>query len=204
MSEELFEKEEGFKSVGFYRIMFDDRSRNYYTQFHTAPRDLYPVIKELIDLAATHGIEHIWWFFEPYAEVTWYAENDEFLQAARALCADRKLDKHLIKCLVPDDGDFFNWYGLDTDEIEASGRSYAEIRKVAQVFLDNRNSLGMGLANHYERTLHVLANQLGMNYFDEGWSCLKQGLTCMAFYFLNQHAVAHVLRKFKVRGGLTF
>lgn len=194
--------EEEPKQEGFYRITFDTHRRDYFTEFCTCPRDMYPTIKSIIDQATSMGIEDIWWFFEPYAEVTWYAKDDQLLQDAMDICEADGFDDPRV--LTPNTkGRFYNWYGSDDEEIRASARTYAEIRKTSQVILDNADALKMGRECHYQRSLHVLANQLGLNYFDEGWASLKHGALCMAMFWLNTRAISHVMRRFGMKNGLT-
>lgn len=193
--------------IGYYRVTFQDQARSYYSGFQDAGNAMYPTIRRIIENAEQRGIKDIWWFLEPYAEVTWHAEDDSFLAVVKEIVQQDKMDTAHYREFKPGGpGDRFdNWFGKNSREIDASTTTYAEIRKVSQALLDNKHVFedGLSLDAHYQRTLHVLANQMGMNYLDEGFACFKHGLISLGFFFSNPHAVAALLRKFKIKNGLT-
>lgn len=170
-------------TYGNYRICFGGRDISYARNFH-ACRKMFPTIRKLILASRGYSsVQYIWWFFEPYAEVTWIATDDTFLEEARRIVEEDGYQ--IISTGTPSDGSFYNWYGSTSDERGMVAYYYASLGATSRFILDNKDDLdnGIGLKNHYGRCLHVLANQQGMNYWHEGVACLKHGILCLSIFF---------------------
>ena len=168
--------------VNNYRIEFGGEEIDYYNDFKEC-RKYYPIIKQIINAAKEVGIEYIWWFFEPYVEITWIAESDRFMNIVRQILQKNNIKDHREK--TPKDGFFADWYGITPAERKFGYKRYAELRKASQVFYDNEKDFAdsIGWEKHYMRSAHVLANQMGLNYMDEAIALFKRSIFC---FFANQ------------------
>lgn len=168
---------------GNYRICFGGTNVNYHRNFH-ACRRMFPTIDKLLRASRQNeGVSHLWWFFEPYAEVTWMSTDETFLETAKQIVEEDGYTLYWTK--TPDDGYFANWYGADVREQIYGTYYYAACANASAILLKNQEGFedGIGLKNHYGRLLHTLANQQGLNYWHEGVACVKHGLLCLGVYF---------------------
>lgn len=181
---------------GNYRICFGGEKVSYFRNFH-ATRLMFPTVNKLIAASRKNpSVIYIWWFFEPFAEVTWIASDDSFLEEARRIVEE---DGYTIKSTAtPKDGSFYNWYGSSPEEAGLVAYYYSTIAATSRFMLDNKETLenGIGLKNHYGRCLHTLANQLGMNYYHEGIASLKHGLLCLSFVFFKPTFIHKICVKY--------
>lgn len=166
-----------------YRITFGGEDIDYKSNFKEC-RKLYPTVKAVMHLLRSYGLR-AWWFFEPYAEITWIGpEFPKLRQDIRLL-----LIKHGVqswKEFTPEDGIFADWYGLTPEERESGTKRYAAISKVAEAFFEDEDIIndGLGQDRHYMRACHVLANQLGINYGEESVLLFKRSTIAGLFWDL--------------------
>jgi hypothetical protein len=183
-----------------YRVTFGGEQIDYHSNF-AACRGYWPIIKAVLDILRTHGIEEAWWFFEPYVEITWLCDDKE--RAEKAMVAVSGLlesEQYKYQKFTPDDGIFGDWHGLTPEEREFGAKRYAALAKTSTHYYENLGIIegGMGVEKHFARATHVLANQLGLNYEAEGIALLKRGFLCILFYHLgHQKAVDTYEKLFK-------
>jgi hypothetical protein len=183
-----------------YRVTFGGEKIDYYCDFPLV-RNYRPIIKEILEMLKRCGVDQAWWFFEPYVEITWLCDDDKVAEVAME-CVTTILKSHKLdfKQFNPTDGVFGDWYGLTLEERQFGAERYAEIAKTSSYYLDNMEVIqnGLGLEKHFMRATHVLANQLGMNYEEEGIALLKRGCLALLFYNLgHEKAVATYEKLFK-------
>lgn len=183
-----------------YRVTFGGEKIDYQSNFADC-RNYYGMIEYIIHLLNALEIKEVWWFFEPYVEITWLCDDVEKAAAAMNLVS-MFLEKQGIeyKKFTPADGVFGDWHGLTPEERLFGAKRYAAIAKTSQCYYENMDTIkaGMGLEKHFARATHVLANQLGMNYEEEGIALLKRGFLAILFWNLgHEKAVATYEKLFK-------
>lgn len=183
-----------------YRITFGGEHINYYDNFSEC-RKYYPIIKSILDILKKNGINDAWWFFEPYVEITWLCD-DELIgnKSLHEVASIFEYTNIPYKTFSPSDGIFGDWHGLTPEEREFGAKRYAQLAKTSQFYYENMDTIekGMGLEKHFARATHVLANQLGMNYEQEGIALLKRGFLDILFWNLgHEKAVATYEKLFK-------
>lgn len=183
-----------------YRVTFGGQKIDYHSNFALVC-NYYVIIKEILEMLNRCGVKEAWWFYEPYAEITWLCEDEKVAEVAME-CVTTILKSHKIefKQLSPADGVFGDWYGLTPQERQFGAERYAEIAKTSAHYMKNMQVIenGLGLEKHFMRATHVLANQLGMNYEEEGIALLKRGCLALLFYNLgHEKAVATYEKLFK-------
>ena len=89
----------------------------------------------------------------------------------------------------PEDGVVVDWYCKNPEEQEFGYRTYALSAKVAMLFWEYRNAIerGCGERNQFMRRPHVLANQIGMNYDDEGEALGMRSVLAGLFWEIGDH-----------------
>ncbi len=182
-----------------YRLTFGGEDIDYESNFAEC-RKYYPIIFKMMDIAKYYDAR-IWWFFEPYAEVTWICDDDESAKEMMKCCTDI-LKKHNLKYkkYTPKNGIFADWYCKTPKEREFTTARYAACAKQARLFIEAEKAIsrGHGLENQYARSAHVLANQLAMNYADEGRILMQRGLLALSFFYAgHEKAVALYNKIFK-------
>jgi hypothetical protein len=186
-----------------YRVIFGGKGIDYRSNFKDC-RLYYPVIQEIFDTAeckSHFNISYIWFFFEPYVEITWIddsrplpwcssAGGDIFLGDVKHILKKHGIDDY--KVLLPSDGVFFNWFGLSDEEKEINCKMYAQMSQLALLFFKYQDILNSGLGDekHYMRMCHVLANQLGMNYDDEFRALIRRAILANLFWSIGDHQAA--------------
>ncbi len=171
----------GEENVQNYRLEFGGKEIDYSSNFEEC-RKYFPTIQRIVDLAFKRDLL-IWWFFEPYVEITWIERNpdDLFLPIAEAELKNLGIKDYRVK--TPADGQFAAWYGLTPKEREFSHKRHDACARQAELFMEYGAEIkkGIGEELQYARSAHVLANQLGMNYEAEGMALLKRAMLCF-FY----------------------
>lgn len=171
-------------AVNNFRVTFGGDEIDYRSNFADC-RKYYPILRELMNhLEHDFDVEAAWWFFEPYAEVTWIVKDGKdgvsILKEVERSLQRREIE---YKVFTPEDGQFADWYGLTAEEREWGAKHYNQIKKVARHFYRGMNVIenGLGIERHYMRACHVLANMLGLNYDDEARLLAKRAFLADAF-----------------------
>lgn len=168
-----------------YRVVFGGQDIDYNTEFHKC-RKYFSIIDEIMTMAEDYGVKDIWFFFEPEVEITWiepYTTGRLFIKEVIEFLNDRNIH---YKVYTPEDNGFFaEWFGSTQEELKLGYKRYALLSKVSTLLLRNQDVIedGAGWERHFIRCCHTLANQLGLNYKDEGLAMLKRALfNIVAFY----------------------
>lgn len=184
-----------------YRVCFGGSEIDYHANFKEV-RKYYPLIRKIFVILDSFHIQHKWWFFEPYVEITWLDEGNHYIEIRSKI--ELLLSQNAIKdarWFAPKDGKFADWYCKTDGERHFGAETYARGAELAQCFYEYELTVadGMGWRSQYMRRMHVLANQLGFNYYDEGIMSLKRGILSLLFwYFGFERAVwiyRHILRQ---------
>lgn len=157
----------------------------------------YPVVEKILEKAKEIGIKDIWFFYEPYIEITWLSDKDqsnELFHAAVQVCLDNNIDDW--KMLTPENGDFGEWFCESEEEREFGAKRYSLCRQFVQLYNKYKEPVdkGKGLRKQVERTIHGLCNPLGLTYWEEAKLCFSRGLICLLFIFLPFEKAVYVYK----------
>jgi hypothetical protein len=181
-----------------YRIEYGYHlnSMDYWKSFSTC-RAQYPVIKELMATIRAYGIEHVWWFYEPYVEITWQPNDKDqqllFDQLKTILAAHGITD---AKCVTPKEALVGDWFANSQLECRWGERRYARCTELVEQFYDELSTVedGKGIRKQVERCIHAICNPLGLTYRDEAKACFSRGLICLLFCFFPHSKAVWVYR----------
>jgi hypothetical protein len=95
------------------------------------------------------------------------------------------------------EGGIVDWYCKSDTEREFGAKTYARSAEMAELFYLYKYTVqdGKGWEGQFMRRLHVLANQLGYNYREEGILLIKRGVLALLFWFLGHHKAVWVYTK---------
>lgn len=174
-----------------YRVTFGGEQIDYRNGFEEC-RKYFPVIKRIRATAKEDGIEDIWWFFEPFVEITWIDRRKDgpFLDTVAFILHDEGIVRY--KTFSPTDGQFADWFGKTPQERRLGYKRYAKLAELSEMLLENQDIIeeGMGFDAHLTRCTHTIANQLGMNYMDEGMALFKRSILCFLYFFAPKPQIA--------------
>lgn len=170
-----------------YRITFETYV-NYFENFE-ACFFFIPIINKIFIEAYKLGISQyeIWFFFEPYAEITWLCDDPEIserlLEKTKEILEEAEIE--MKSYLTPEDGQFADWFGKTRGELDCNCTLYALSSLMAFTIVKHYKDIssGFGLAHQYARRSHVLANQLGLNYFFEGKIMKDHSNTSLRYWY---------------------
>lgn len=149
---------------------------------HCEIRILAQRIKKFIK---TQGIQYVWWFYEPYLEITWLDDN----KTGRSKIIYKNItEKFLnigpvskVEFKTPADGKFGEWFCKSEHEREFGAKRYAVCSDLVDLFYEYSTLLGKGKDAQVARSVHALCNPLGINYKRESKLCFSRGLICWLF-----------------------
>lgn len=134
------------------------------------------------------NIPLIWWFFEPYIEITWMSSDrtisDSLVLEIKNLWS-KILPGAIFEYKTPEDGDFADWY-CDSEEERFFGAVRHSLSCTWVVnYIQNHKSVnaGKGLKKQVGRTIHTICNPLGLTYWEEAKICFDRGIICILFCF---------------------
>lgn len=179
-----------------YRVQFGGSHIDCRDNFEEV-RKYWPILKEILDIADYCRIEHIWWFFEPYVEITWLANNNLLFNKVKMLLEAKNIKDVEAWGPARENGRFHDWYCKTEEEKDVGAKMYGASAKLARLFYENEQTLkrGKGWDNQYVRRCHTLANQLGFNYKQEGSMLFWRGILCWLFYYLGHKKAVWVYTK---------
>lgn len=156
------------------------------TNFRNIPAVFYPELSQIYAEAEKLGIKHAWHFYEPYVEFTWLSDDAE---ASEKLIEFIKVVTAKYKDLLirrPADGVFADWYCTSEREREFGAKRHALCAEWVKLYNEYKDAVdnGKGLSLQVARTIHTLANPLGINYKDEARICLARFFACTMFRYL--------------------
>lgn len=161
--------------------------------FRDLPAHYYGLVSTIRLVAAKMGIEHIWFFYEPYVEITWLSDQkaaEELWVYIERACENEGITD--LKKYSPADGNFAEWFCNSEEEREFGAKRYALCAEWVALYNQYKTAVdnGKGLKRQVGRTMHALCNPLGLNYVDEAMMCFRRGLICLLFrYFSFKRAV---------------
>lgn len=192
-------------SLPNYRVTFGGIEIDYKSNFEKC-REYMPHVTEIMVILEDLGVRdhQRWFFFEPYVEITWIEYN--VTKAQEILDAIKKyLEEYPqltdVKFMTPDNGMFADWYFMpgNLDERQFGYERYAACARQAELFYGWMDVLeqprGKGLEEHYARSCHVLANQLGLSYKEEGRILFWRGVLCKLFWMFGHHKAVWIYTK---------
>lgn len=191
-----------------YRVTFGGSEIDYKSDFDKC-RAYWPDIKRIFSIIDSYSFERSyfvkkWFFFESYVEITWIEHNpsagEQQIREISAYLKERNISDVVFK--TPNDGVFADWYynkkaPRAEKELSFGVKRYAACSKQAELFYENMSSIerGKGLENHYVRSCHVLANQLALNYKDEGRLLFWRAILCKLFYWFRHKKAVWIYTK---------
>lgn len=201
--------------INNYRVNFGGSEIDYKDNFKDC-RKYFPVLKRLYALMADYDIEHSWHFFEPYVEFTWVVPQsmqdeiiplrsrkpitraEDALETVLWLLEQEGIEPTLIH--RPEDGTVVDWYCKNPTEQEFGYKTYAASAKMAMLFWEYREVItkGCGERNQFMRRPHILANQIGMNYDEEGKALAQRARLCELFW---EHGHEEAVRRYEEEFG---
>lgn len=195
------------KEISNYRInlFFTGEGTDYWKDFHKNRRLHYRSIAHIFGLLTERGVGDKWFFFEPYVEITWLEHKDrgpETLQLLVGLLEDKgftprtdedrknKMMSHMTyETAQSKDGlTFCEWFDCNYCEKFFGAMRYASTANIAMAMCTTGLAVekGKGIHAQYMRSLHSLANQMGMNYRQEGWYATKRGMFCLLIWLFHK------------------
>lgn len=176
------------KKMRSYRCEFGGNIKHFWKDF-IKMRNVYPYIGAVFNVLTEHGIKNKWFFFEPYVEITWLAHEDDgkvTMEKVEELLRTR-LGPDNYKMIWPTEKNpnFADWYCESLDEKIFGAMAYkctSEIAILTSIY-EGAIKNGKGLEGQFQRRIHALANQCGLNYYWEGKFALKRGVFCLLIRF---------------------
>ncbi len=165
--------------------------------FRDSPDKFWPELNKIYKEADRLGIEYIWHFYEPYVEMTWLSDDKK--SSEELLIFIWQTVGHYGDLIVrrPKDGVFADWYCSNEREREFGAKRHAICAKWIRLYNEYKDDVdkGKGLELQVARTIHTLANPLGINYEDEARICLARYLACTLFRYLPFNAAKWIYTK---------
>jgi hypothetical protein len=163
----------------------------YYTSFHQC-RYYIPLVDEIFQILKKNHVSLRWFFFEPYAEITWvnnfgYSKNreiyDKILDNVKGL---RSYDPHFICSSKIDMAD---WFHESPEEREFGYKAYTETSQIVMLMFKYYSSIdkGKGIYAQFKRRIHALANPMGLDYKREGFLCIAHGIQCLLYWYFPKY-----------------
>lgn len=167
-----------------YRVNFGGDEIDYKSDFKSC-RQYFPVLQKLYAIMQRWSVQYSWHFFEPFVEFTWVLEEDYTVDQGEEIFAEvlNLLHAEGLEPTLehrPTDGVVVDWYCKNPEEQVFGYKTYAASAKIAMLFWEYREALekGCGERNQFMRRPHVLANQIGMNYNEEGKALTDRATFC--------------------------
>jgi len=200
-----------------YRITFGDMGFLTHANYKDYKKNfwkIWPVIDKILLLSDQHKIDQIWWFIEPYAEVTWIDPSGKFIHIVKKYI-DSRYTEVGYEIGTPSDGYFADWVGNEQETSIIGPIRHTQIARLSRCLLEKKKIIedGIGWYAHYTRCCHVLANQIGITNNEEGAVLLQHAAGNLMLAYNNkktdaQGAIIDILNKmgFSVSpsGGLSF
>ncbi len=184
-----------------YRInlYFTGEGTDYWKDFHKL-REHYDIIAAIFHQLKQNNVEHMWFFFEPYIEITWLQHKNcgqqtlqevvEFVQELGFTTYEKGQEYHQTYTTASSkDGlTFCDWFDCNKGEKFFGALRYSGTSKVALSYYTCREAVdaGKGPNKQFMRSIHSLANQMGLNYRAEGWYAVKRGVFCLLIWMFHK------------------
>lgn len=148
----------------------------------------YPIIAECLSRIRYIGINDVWWFHEPFIEITWLTDEPEKAEKAFAV-----VEAYLSMMGItdyhrhyPTGGQFADWFCVNEEERLFGAKRHVLSAQWVLLYRQHQQAVdtGMGVRAQVGRTIHTICNPLGLNYKDEAKICFSRGLICLLFCWL--------------------
>lgn len=160
-----------------------------YLNFSELHDHFYPIIDGIKLRAKNYGIPYIWYFYEPFVEITWFGidkkTNEFFLESVKRLLNSYAIfDIHEHES---ENGEIIDWFCENENEREFGGKIHSKCSEIAELFYQYNKDIknGKGKKEQVKRTIHRICNPIGLNYLDEAYICFSRGLICLLFKFFS-------------------
>lgn len=206
MHPELLEQLEN-KELCNYRVnlYFTGEGTDYWKDFHKNRRRHYGSIQSVFSMLKERGVQNMWFFFEPYVEITWLEHKERgpetlklLIESLEAVGFTPRTDKDREDKMMHDTTyetaqskgglTFCEWFDCNYFEKFFGAVRYGATSSIAMALYTTGLSVekGKGVHPQYMRSLHSLANQLGMNYRQEGWYAVKRDMFCLLIWMFHK------------------
>ncbi len=165
--------------------------------FRDVPAKFYPELSKIYAEATRLGIKYIWHFYEPYVEMTWLSDDEKASEDLIVFIWDLVGYYGDLKVIRPKDGVFADWYCTSEREREFGAKRHALCAEWVKLYNEYKDCVdaGKGMEFQFARTIHTLANPLGLNYTDEAYLCWRRCVSSVLFKYLSYNKALFVFHK---------
>ncbi len=159
-----------------------------YLNFNTLHTKYFSLIKELETEARKLKIKDFWYFYEPFIEMTWLADektSNKFIEKAKKILEQNNIND--LRIHLPEQGWHPDWFCCNDRELEFGAKRHTLSFDFVNLIEQYREDIekGKGVKEQVKRTIHTICNPLGLNYMDEAYICFSRGLICLLFRFFS-------------------
>lgn len=165
--------------------------------FRDIPKKFWPEISKIYKKAEELGIKHIWHFYEPYVEITWLSDDEKASEDLIIFAWETVGHYGDLNVRRPKDGVFADWYCTSEREREFGAKRHALCAEWVKLYNEYKDCVdsGKGLESQFARTIHTLANPLGLNYTDEGYVCWRRAVSSTLFRYFSFKTASFIFYK---------
>lgn len=173
------------------------RSPEFSNRFCDLPAKLWPELSQIYAKADELNIKYIWHFYEPYVEITWLSDDEAASEALISFIENLVLHYGDLVVRRPKDGVFADWYCTTEKEREFGAKRHALCAQWVRLYYEYKDCVdnGKGLNQQVARTIHTLANPLGLNYEDEARICWRRFVMGTLLRYLSFERASFVFYK---------
>lgn len=169
-------------------------------------RDKYfPIIKDIRNIVKKHKCDYVWFFFEPYIEITWIVKNEKqsklITDSIKKYLKSKKIKDYKFSGYLKDHN-IGDWFCCSESEKEFGCKVHHLCAEFVESYFEHKQSVDNGktLEKQVGRTIHRLCNPLGLNYFDEIRICFRRGMLCLIYgVFFEQPKIGEFIAKYIFR-----
>ncbi len=156
-----------------------------YPTFQQWADEHWSTIELCLDEVRAQGIKDVWFFHEPFIEITWLCYD-----AAQSEATFAAIERNLVALGItdarrhyPTNGQFADWFCRNEGERRFGAKRHALSCQWVELYREHKEAVdtGMGVRAQVGRTIHTICNPLGLNYIDEAKICFSRGLICLLF-----------------------
>lgn len=168
-----------------------------FPNFRDLPAKLWPELDLIYKKADQLGIKYIWHFYEPYVELTWLSDDEKASEDLIVYIWEVVGHYGDLNVRRPKDGVFADWYCTSEREREFGAKRHALCAQWVRLYNEYKDCVdaGKGLESQFARTIHTLANPLGLNYTDEGYVCWRRAVSSFLFRYFSFKTASFIFYK---------
>lgn len=165
--------------------------------FRDLPKKFWPELSKIYAKAEQLGIKYIWHFYEPYVEMTWLSDDEKASEDLIVFIWETVGHYGDLNVRRPKDGVFADWYCTSEREREFGAKRHALCAEWVKLYNEYKDDVdkGKGLEYQVARTIHTLANPLGLNYQDEGRFCFRRGVAAFLYRYFSYNTSQFICKK---------